>query len=227
MPRKNLFSKEMFVDAAFKILREKGRDKLSARSLARELKCSTMPVYSYLKSMSTLVTDLEKKAIALMLTYQTTGSTGQPFLDIGIGYVLFARNEKNLFRFLFARTERRQRHARSPRRVGAAPDDLFGLLFAGTDGGFTTSGKALREIALASLIEQMKKDPAVGGLDETQLKSILMKMWIFTHGLAFMATNDLLIENDEPFIRDTLHETGRFVIDGEINKQRISQGGLR
>ena len=37
MPRKNLFTKDMFVDAAFRIIREKGRDKLSARSMAREL----------------------------------------------------------------------------------------------------------------------------------------------------------------------------------------------
>ena len=50
--------------------------------------------------MKTLVNDLEEKAVDLVLTYQTTSSSGQPFLDMGLGYVLFARNEKNLFRFV-------------------------------------------------------------------------------------------------------------------------------
>ncbi len=102
MPPKSSFTRGMLLDAAFKIVRGKGRDGLSARSLASELNCSTMPVYSYLKSMKKLDTELRQKAIDLMITYQTTPRTGQPFLDMGLGYVMFAKHEKNLFRFLFA-----------------------------------------------------------------------------------------------------------------------------
>jgi AcrR family transcriptional regulator len=222
MPRKNLFTKDMFVDAAFRIIREKGRDKLSARSLARELKCSTMPVYSYLKSMKTLVNDLEEKAIDLMLTYQTTSSTGQPFLDMGLGYVLFARNEQNLFRFLFMESESRQRHGKAGRSAEENDKDLLRLLFIGGKRGQGKQGKVLREIAFSRLLTQMKTDPVVSGLDESQLESILIKMWIFTHGLAFLVNNNLLINNDEKYIWDSIHETGRFVIEGEINRKKDS-----
>ncbi|MCX6007321.1 MAG: TetR/AcrR family transcriptional regulator [Chloroflexi bacterium] len=225
MPRKNLFTKDMFVDAAFRIIRDKGRDKLSARSLARELKCSTMPVYSYLKSMKTLVNDLEEKAIDLMLTYQTTSSTGQPFLDMGLGYVLFARNEQNLFRFLFMVSEGRRRHGRAGRSGKETDKDLFRLLFIGGKQGSGKSGGALNEIAFSRLLTRMKTDPAVSGLDEHQLESILTKMWIFTHGLAFLVNNNLLINSDENFISDSIHETGRFVIEGEIKRKKDISGG--
>ena len=58
--------------------------------------------------MKTLVSDLEEKAVDLMLTYQPTLSSDQPFLDMRLGYVLFARNEKNMFRLLFIDDERDQ-----------------------------------------------------------------------------------------------------------------------
>ncbi len=227
MPRKNLFTKDMFVNAAFKIIRGKGRDKLSARSLARELKCSTMPVYSYLKSMKTLINDLEEKAIDLMLTYQTTSSTGQPFLDIGLGYVLFARNEQNLFRFLFMESTGKQRHGRGRRSAEETDKDMLRLLFIGGKRSQGKQWKVLKETAFRRLLTAMKTDPVLSGLDEQQLESILTKMWIFTHGLAFLVNNNLLTNNDEEFISDSLYETGGFVIEGEINKKKGTSGGLQ
>jgi len=229
MPRKNLFTKELFINAAFKIIREKGRDKLSARSLARELGCSTMPVYSYLKSMKTLVNDLEEKAVDLMLTYQTTSSTGQPFLDMGLGYVLFARNEKNLFRFLFMANERSQRHSRASRPQRDSEKDLLSLLFAGENRELRhgKEGKDPRIVAFNRLVAGMKTDPVLHGLDDKQLASILTKMWIFTHGLAFLANSNSLIRNDEGFINEAIHDTGLFVIQGEMNRKPEISGGTK
>jgi AcrR family transcriptional regulator len=225
MPRKNLFSKDMFVNAAFKILREKGRGKLSARSLARELKCSTMPVYSYLTSMKTLVSDLEEKALDLMLTYQTTSSSGQPFLDIGLGYVLFARNEKNLFRFLFLANEHDQQRRRSRRLPKDAENDLLSLFLSRGERGLKpgTKGESLRDTAFHRLLARMKTDPAVSRFDEDQLESILTKMWIFTHGLALLVNSNSLTRSDEDFIINSIHDMGRFVIEGEMNRRKIYQ----
>jgi AcrR family transcriptional regulator len=222
MPRKNLFTKDMFINAAFKIIREKGRDKLSARSLARELGCSTMPVYSYLKSMKTLVSDLEEKAIDLMLTYQTTSSTGQPFFDMGLGYVLFARSEKNLFRFLFMGHERSQRHSRANRPPRDNEKDLLGVLFSGEEreSKHDREVKDRRMVAFNKLIAGMRTDPDLQGLDDKQLESILTKMWIFTHGLAHLANSNSLIKNDEEFINEAIYETGLFVIQGELNRKK-------
>jgi AcrR family transcriptional regulator len=194
MPPKSLFTRGIVLDAAFKIVRDKGRDGLTARSLAGELNCSTMPVYSYLKSMKKLDTELRQKAIDLMITYQTMPRTGQPFLDMGLGYVMFAKHEKNLFRLLFA--------------------DGKG------EGKRGNTGKALRNFAFRSLIPKMKADPALSGLGESGLENVLSKMWIFVHGLAFLVNNNAFAADNEAYIEGLLSETGIFVIQGEIAKGR-------
>jgi AcrR family transcriptional regulator len=229
MPRKNVFTRDMFINAAFKIIREKGRDKLSASSLDRELGCSTMPVYSYLKSMKTLVSDLEEKAVDLMLTYQTTSATGQPFLDMGLGYVLFARNEKNLFRFLFMGQERSRRHRRASLPQSGTEKDALSILFAGEERErrHGKEGKDPRIAAFNRLIAGMKTDPDLLGLDDKQLESILTKMWIFTHGLAYLANSNLLMRNDEEFINEAIYETGLFVIQGELKRKKDNSGGSK
>jgi len=188
MPAKSSFTRDMVIEAAFKIVRARGRNKLSARAIARELNGSTMPLYSNIKSMKELDRELREKAINLLLTYQTTPRTGLTFFDMGLGYVLFARNEKNLFRFLF--------EGNDPRKQNSA-------------------GKTLEEFALKNLIEKMKTDPILEGLNEQRLESVLTKMWIFTHGLACLINNKALLPDDETYIRGILEETGLSVIRGE------------
>lgn len=136
--------------------------------------------------------ELKEKAIDLLLTYQTTPRTGLAFFDMGVGYVLFARNEKNLFRFLFAGND--------------------------VNRGQINSGKILKEFAFKNLVQKMKTDPILEGLDEQQLENILTKMWIFTHGLAFLINNNAFVEDDENYIKKMLEETGLSVIRGEKAK---------
>lgn len=194
MPAKASFTRNMFIDAAFKIVRYKGRNKLTARSIAKELNCSTMPLYSYLKSMKKVDKELKEKAIDLLLTYQTTPRTGLAFFDMGLGYVLFARNEKNLFRFLFAGNDDRKH---------------------------INTGKILKEFAFKNLVQKMKTDRTLEGLDEQQLENILTKMWIFTHGLALLINNNAFVEDDENYIKKMLEEAGLSVIRGEKAKIRL------
>jgi AcrR family transcriptional regulator len=189
MPPTTSFNREKLIDAAFKIIRIRGREKLTARAIAARLHCSTMPVYSYLKSMKQVDADLYKKTIELLLQYQTTNRTGEPFYDMGLGYVLFASNEKNLFRFPAAEH----------------------------------SGK--RQRASDTLIPKMKADPVLSGLAESQLESILIKMWVFVHGLALLANSGALPRNDQPYFEEMLHEVGFFVIEGEKNKSTRLKGG--
>jgi len=188
MPLKGSFAKDAFIDAAFKIVRTKGWDNLSARSLAKELNCSTMPIYSYLKSMKSLYEELRKKAVDLLITYQTTPRTGQIFFDMGVGYVLFAKQEKNLFRFLYQRKEGEERYKEIEKRI--------------------------RESAFKNLTQTMKADPILEGLDEQTLKDVLTKMWIFVHGLAFLVNNNAFTD-DENDVLEILKETGRLLILGK------------
>ncbi len=100
MPPKIRFTSENIIETAFDIVRRRGWEGLSARSIARELDSSTRPIYSYLKSMDNIEEEVVKKALELFLNYMTTPRTGDVWLDQGLGYVLFAQNEKNLFRYI-------------------------------------------------------------------------------------------------------------------------------
>jgi len=201
VPPTTSFSREKLIDAAFNIVRTRGHDKLTARAIAAQLNCSTMPVYSYLKSMKKVDADLEKKTIELLLHYQTTKRTGEPFYDMGLGYVLFAKNEKNLFRFLSIE----QRGKRLQANAAAF----------------------MREASFNTLIAKMKTDPILSGLDESLLESILVKMWVFVHGLAVLANGGALARNDEQYYEGMLHDVGRFVIEGEKNRSNIANGGSK
>jgi hypothetical protein len=114
---------------------------------------------------------------------------------MGLGYVLFAKRERNLFRLLFAENDRR--------------------------GGQGNAGKTLKEFAFKKLVPKMKGGLFLEGLDEQQLESILTKMWIFTHGLAFMINNNAFAGDNENYIREILTETGLFIIQGEKQKQNL------
>lgn len=192
MPLKSSFTKDAFIDSAFKIVRQKGWDNLTARSLAKELNCSTMPIYSYLKSMKSLYEELRKKAVNLLLTYQTTPRTGQIFLDMGVGYILFAKQEKNLFRFLHQREEGKESYLEIEKRI--------------------------RESAFKNLAQNMKADPVLEGLDEQTLRDVLTKMWIFVHGLAFLVNNNAFAD-DEDYVLETIRETGKLFILGKKRKK--------
>ena len=98
MPPKAKYSPAEIMDIAFNIVRWNGWEALSARAIADELKSSTMPIYVHFKSMENLEEEIIKKSLLLLLEYQTTVRTGDPVLDSGIGYVLFAKEEQHLFK---------------------------------------------------------------------------------------------------------------------------------
>ena len=98
MANKVKFSDTAIIDAAFSLVRERGMIELSTRSVAERLGCSTMPVYSYFKTKKNLTEKVIEKAYEVLYTYQTTKRSGDPYLDMGIGYVLFAKDERHLFR---------------------------------------------------------------------------------------------------------------------------------
>ena len=98
MPPKFKFTREEIVDSAFKIVRRKGCGALSTRSLAGELGSSSRPIYSFFSSITELEEEIVKEAVDLLYKYMIRRRTGDPWLDHGIGYVMFALKEKHLFR---------------------------------------------------------------------------------------------------------------------------------
>lgn len=98
MPPRPRFSPEDVIEAAFRVVRKRGWEGFSARTIAGELHSSTRPIYDYFSSMENIEAEVVKKALAFFIEFLNQERTGDKWLDQAIGYVLFAAREKHLFR---------------------------------------------------------------------------------------------------------------------------------
>lgn len=102
MPPKVKITKKMVADASFEIVRASGHENLNARTIAEYLGCSTQPVlYNF-----TTVDEIREAAYEIADGYHTSfimpkETDENPMLILGLKYVRFGYEEKNLFRFLF------------------------------------------------------------------------------------------------------------------------------
>ncbi len=105
MPKKPIFTREDIINKAFSMLEKGTLEDITARSLAKELRCSPAPIYGLFISMDEIKKELIDKSKNLFLTYVTTEKEVDniPFLNIGIGICKFAREEKELFKSIFLR----------------------------------------------------------------------------------------------------------------------------
>jgi AcrR family transcriptional regulator len=186
MPPKKKFSREQIADAAFEIVRRNGWSGLSTRSIAAELESSTMPIYSYLTSMEAIEEEIRERVLDLLLEHQARKYTDNPFLNLAVGYIVFARQEANLFRFLFL--ER-------PKRFDGKEADRLRLKISRIP-------HAAESIALY-----------FGGISDEELDDVSMKSWIFTHGLAMAVSKGLLGPIDDDAIARLLSEAGEAFVE--------------
>ncbi len=98
MARRKRFIIEDILEAAFQIVRKSGIKNLTARAIAQELKSSTMPIYTCVKSMREVEESVVKRAWLVLQDYQGKSWTGDAYIDMGLGYVLFSKEEKFLFK---------------------------------------------------------------------------------------------------------------------------------
>lgn len=107
MPPKAKITREMILDTAFEIVRKEGADKVTARSISEQLNCSTQPVLYYFSTVEEIKKAVYIKADeyhgAYLMNIEMTSEN--PMLAIGINYIKFAIEERNLFRFLFQSNE--------------------------------------------------------------------------------------------------------------------------
>ncbi len=112
MPKKPTTTKEAMVEGAFRLIREKGHDHLTARNLAAFLGCSTQPVMYQFPNLDTLRDLAYRKTDAFHSEYILKGAD---LLEMGLRYIRFAEEEPQLFRFLF----------QSGRFSGSSMEDLI------------------------------------------------------------------------------------------------------
>ena len=105
MPPKVKITKEMIIDAAFEIARSEGAENINARTVSKELNCSTQPVMYHFKTIEELKRAVYEKSDEYHSSYIMDIHSNNPMKDIGLNYIQFAVKEKNLFRFLFQSNE--------------------------------------------------------------------------------------------------------------------------
>ena len=100
MPPRAKVTREMILDAAFELVRSDGIEAVNARTVSKALNCSTQPVLWHFKTIEELKRAVYEKADAYHSAY-LLNIRSAPLQDIGLNYIRFAVEEKNLFRFLF------------------------------------------------------------------------------------------------------------------------------
>lgn len=102
MPPKAKFTKEQIIDIAFEIVREKGMEYLSARSLAKAMGTSTGPIFTCFDTIEDVQNEVIKKAKVLYAGYIRDGLKQTPaFKGTGMKFIEFAKVEPELFQLLF------------------------------------------------------------------------------------------------------------------------------
>ena len=104
MAPKNKFTREEMVQAALQVVRAGGIGSLTAKTLADALGTSTQPVFTAFGSMERVRQAVYAAAVDIYDGYADAGLQVQEeilFLGVGMQYIRFAREEPELYRFLF------------------------------------------------------------------------------------------------------------------------------
>lgn len=90
------------IEAAMQVVRDKGIDGLTAKTMADELGTSTQPVFTAFGSMDTVKQEVYAATVRVYDSYADAGLKEKiPFFGVGMQYIRFAREEPELYRFLF------------------------------------------------------------------------------------------------------------------------------
>ena len=103
MPPKARITRDMILDAAFELIRAEGHQALNVRTLAGRLGCSTQPILYNFPTMDALKDAVYEKADRFHTAYilPREGEGPDALLLLGLNYVRFGYEERQLFRFLF------------------------------------------------------------------------------------------------------------------------------
>ncbi|MDD6263979.1 MAG: TetR/AcrR family transcriptional regulator [bacterium] len=176
MPTTTKITKEMILNTAFEIAREKGFEKISNRELAKKMNCSIRPIYYQFKNVEELNKELYKKIERYFYEFLIDNMIKDVplYKQIGINYIKFAIAENNLFKFLF---------------MTEIKDEPSAFI--------TTDEKGFEEVVKAIKISTK--------LSDKDIKSFHIKMWIFAHGIATLSATKSVKFTDEQ-IQDLLSQ---------------------
>ena len=168
MSKEVRITKDMILEAAFDIAREKGLEEVSNRSIAKRLECSIRPIYYQFNNSDELKKELYNKIEKYFYKYIMDNMIDNiPYYrQVGVNYIKFAREEKNFFKILFM-----------------SKSDYL------PEGFVSKSEDDFKEIS--KLIKMSTK------LNDDDIKSFHIKMWMFTHGIATLLATDTVLLTEE------------------------------
>lgn len=102
MARKKGYSEKHIIEASIDLIAKFGKEKFSVRNVAYHLNASTQPIYSYFNNSDQLyhmvMLEIEKR----LLNNINRPYSEYVFRNVGIGFILFAKDNPNLFDAFFS-----------------------------------------------------------------------------------------------------------------------------
>ena len=167
MPPKTRITKEMIVNAAIEVAKQSGYENINARSVSKQLHCSTQPVMYHFSTVDAMKRASYAQVDRLHSEYMTAILPEQdPVLGIGLNYIRFAVEEPQLFRFLF-------------------------------QSGDAEENSLLEMIDSKELIPVLAAMQEGAGLSMEKTRQIFLTVALFAHGYASIIANNALEYNEE------------------------------
>lgn len=170
MPPKARITKDMVIVAAFEVARKTGAENINARTVSKNLNCSTQPVMYHFATIEDLKRAAYERSDRFHSEYLMNIPETQKdaMLGMGLNYIRFAVEESHLFRFLF-------------------------------QSGFTVESSFQEMINSEKLVPVISAMQEEMNMNMEQTKEVFITLALFVHGYASMIVNNSL-EYDENLI---------------------------
>lgn len=104
MPATKKITREMILEAGINVVRDAGFGAINARSIALKAHISTQPIYQEFSNMMELKREIRDEIYKLteerIQEYSSLGAEYE-YMAYGLGFVKFAREERQLFRYMY------------------------------------------------------------------------------------------------------------------------------
>mgnify|MGYP000757422506 CR=1 FL=1 len=193
MPTAKRISKEAIIDAAAAVLRTGGFEAINARSVAKALGCSTQPIYLSFRNMEELKSALTQRAIEqhtqrVRESLRAHEGCDSRYSSYGMGFVQFAAQEKQLFRWLYLEDNQPGRHQEDvlePEIIRAGIQAVDKGQMEGARSCGMTNAQAMRYVVMPQAVKNIL--PAIGNEFVTMVKE--------TSIIQYLGIGDLMYNN--------------------------------
>lgn len=102
MPPAKKIQKEAIIETVYELAKSERLETINARRIAKELNCSTQPIYQNFATMEELKEKVVERIYQTYVSYMKDGRNEEkPYLGMGMAYIRFAKDYPNFFQILF------------------------------------------------------------------------------------------------------------------------------